>query len=283
VKALIALCGLAVGSAAAAPVQQDQRLRDVVYEAEAVVTVYAKRGVTTHVLLDAAERIQFIATGIGSECARDEDTWCITAPKFGTQLFVKPKKGAQGSNNIAIATDRRAYSLRFVVVGDDDPREAVYRLTFVYPAKRLPAVATVTAPEIPSGPSESELLAMRLKQSPELVNGDYSIAVGKRSDDIAPTMVWDDGRFTYFKFPNNREIPTVFQIDGTGQESVVNARMEGDFLVADLISRQFYLRRGRAVVGVWNESFDLDGVPAKGGTTVPGIERVERERVGANK
>lgn len=272
--ALFAISMAAAVSAAAAP--QDSRLREVVYDPEAVVTVYAKRGVTTHVLLDASERIQFVATGVGSECAREEDPWCVSAPKAGTQLFVKPKKGAQGSNNIAIATDRRAYSLRFVVVGDADPREPVYRLTFSYPAKPAPSAPIVAAPAVPIGPSESELLALRLRQLPGLVNGDYSIAIGKRSDDIAPTMVWDDGRFTYFKFPANREIPAVFQIDGSGQETVVNARMEGDFLVADLISHKFYLRRGKAVVGVWNESFDLDGVPAKNGTTVPGVERVER-------
>lgn len=279
-KGVIALCTLSFGAALAAPPQEDGRLRMVAYEPDAVVTVLAKRGVPTHVLLDAAEHIQFVAPGIGSECSREEDTWCVTAPKNGTQLFVKPKTAAQGSNIIAISTDRRVYSLRFVLLADEDPREPAYRLTFTYPAKPV-AVVEAAAPALPSGPSEGELIAIRLRQSPELVNGDYTVALGKHSEDIAPTMVWDDGRFTYFKFPANREIPAVFQIDGTGQESVVNARMEGDFLVADLIGRQFYLRRGRAVVGVWNEAFDLDGIPAKGGTTVPGIERVLR--AGANK
>ena len=34
------------------------------------------------------------------------------------------------------------------------------------------------------------------------------------------------------------------------------------------------LRAGSAVVGIWNEAFDLDGLPAKKGTTVDGVERV---------
>jgi type IV secretion system protein VirB9 len=33
------------------------------------------------------------------------------------------------------------------------------------------------------------------------------------------------------------------------------------------------LRAGSAVVGVWNEAFDPDGVPPSHGTTVSGVQR----------
>ena len=39
---------------------------------------------------------------------------------------------------------------------------------------------------------------------------------------------------------------------------------------ADLTSM---LRAGSAVVAVWNDAFDLDGVPPERGTTVPGVRR----------
>jgi type IV secretion system protein VirB9 len=278
-RALCWMIGVMVAQGVSGADSADPRLRNVVYDASSVVTVYAKRGVTTHVLLDTTERIEFVATGVGSECVREEDSWCVIAPRNGTQLFVKPKSTASGGNNIAIATDRRAYSLRFVVVGDADAREPVYRLTYIYPqrpSQATPSPAPAQLPEVIPEPREADLLQLRLSQSPQLVNGEYSIAVGKRSEDIAPTMVWDDGRFTYFQFPNNRELPAVFQVNADAQESVVNARMEGDFLVADRVAREFYLRLGKAVVRVWNEAFDLDGVPPTNGTTVPGIERVMR-------
>ena len=41
-------------------------------------------------------------------------------------------------------------------------------------------------------------------------------------------------------------------------------------------SRRLMLRAGQAVVGVWNEAFDLDGVPPADGTTVPGVQRQVR-------
>jgi type IV secretion system protein VirB9 len=69
-------------------------------------------------------------------------------------------------------------------------------------------------------------------------------------------------------------VPAVFHVLGDGSETLVNARMEEDLLVVDRVSRRLMLRSGSAVVGVWNEAFDLDGVPPDGGTTVPGVQRV---------
>jgi type IV secretion system protein VirB9 len=125
----------------------------------------------------------------------------------------------------------------------------------------------------PSSPSPAELIKERLTAAPQPVNSSYSIAEGKGSEDIVPTLVFDDGRFTYLRFPNNREVPAVFHVLPDGSETVVNARMEGDLLVADRVSRRLMLRAGSAVVGVWNDAFDLDGVPPSNGTTVSGVDR----------
>ena len=133
-----------------------------------------------------------------------------------------------------------------------------------------PATALVA---VPAPLSAAEVIKERLGASPQPVNSNYSIAEGKHSEDIVPTLVFDDGRFTYLKFPNNREVPAVFHVLPDGSETVVNARMEGDLLVADRVSRQLMLRAGTAVVGVWNEGFDLDGVPPSNGTTVSGVDR----------
>jgi type IV secretion system protein VirB9 len=125
-----------------------------------------------------------------------------------------------------------------------------------------------------SGATTAELITERLATAPEVVNSNYSVAEGQASADIVPALIFDDGRFTYLRFPNNREIPAIFHVLGDGSETLVNTRMEGDLLVADRVSRQLMLRAGPAVVGVWNEAFDLDGVAPTHGTTVNGVERV---------
>jgi type IV secretion system protein VirB9 len=261
----------------------DPRLREVVYDARAVVTVPVKRGVVTLVVLDADESIAEVAAGLGGDCTKAEAAWCVAAQPGGRHLFVKPKSTASAANTLAVVTDRRTHSFRFIVLGDGDPKPPLYRLVVKAPQPaptprvalredaRLQALPAL--PPVPPAPTPQQLIAERLQAKPQVLNTSYSIAEGKASQDIVPAMVFDDGRFTYFRFPGNREVPAVFHVLGDGSETLVNARMEDDLLVVDRVSRRLMLRAGSAVVGVWNEAFDLDGVPPGGGTTVPGLQR----------
>lgn len=261
----------------------DPRLREVQYDPRAVVTVPVKRGVVTLVVLDVDESITEVAAGLGGDCAKPDAAWCVAAHPGGRNLFVKAKSTAGAPNNLAVVTDRRTHSFRFVVLADNDPKSPVYRLVVKAPAVAVPTAGRLALrdttplgalPAVLPPPSPQEVIAERLQAKPLVMNSHYSIAEGKGSEDIVPTLVFDDGRFTYIRFPGNREVPAVFHVLGDGSETLVNARMEEDLLVVDRVSRRLMLRSGSAVVGVWNEAFDLDGVPPDGGTTVPGVQRV---------
>jgi type IV secretion system protein VirB9 len=263
---------------AAAQNAADPRLREVYYDAQSVVTVLVKRGVVTDIVLDAGEAITDVASGLGADCTKPDSSWCVAAQPGGRHLFVKPKSTAGAPNNIAVVTDRRTHSFRFVVLADRDARQPVYRLSVKVAApapqpSALPSLPIAALLVDPAPLSPAELVKERLTAAPQPVNSSYSIAEGKGSEDIVPTLVFDDGRFTYLKFPNNREVPAVFHVLPDGSETVVNARMEGDLLVADRVSRRLMLRAGSAVVGVWNDAFDLDGVAPSKGTTVSGVDR----------
>ena len=278
-----AIVALSVGSTCAQA--DDPRLREVVYDPRAVVTVPVKRGVVTHIVLDADESLTDVGSGFGGDCGKPEAAWCIAAQAGGRHIFVKPKSTATAPNNLAVVTDRRTHAFRFVVLDDSDKRLPVYRLTVRTPVARTVAVARPVTHDAAAAialPIEAPLLAPRevvaerLKARPGVVNSIYSIAQGDGSDDIVPSLVFDDGHFTYFRFPGNREVPAVFQVLADGSEGLVNARMEDDLLVIDQVGRRLMLRAGSAVVGVWNEAFDLEGVPPVAGTTVPGVQRVIR-------
>ena len=278
-------------SAPAGTVAPDPRLREVVYDARAVVTVLVKRGVVTLVVLDPDESIVEVAAGLGGDCTKPESAWCVAAQPGGRTIFVKARSAARAPNNLAVVTDRRSHSFRFVVLADGDPKPPVYRLVVRAPAGRAVASrlavrdaalaglgALPSLPAIALPPTPQQLVAERLQARPQVMNTKYSIAQGTGSQDIVPTLVFDDGRFTYLRFPGHRELPAVFHVLGDGSETLVNARMEDDLLVVDRISRRLMLRAGSAVVGLWNEAFDIDGMMAAGsagtGTTVPGVERV---------
>ena len=279
--ACLALGVVAPPATAALP---DSRLKEVLYDPRVVLTVPVKRGIVTHVILDTDEAITEVASGVGAECGKPDSSWCVAAQPGGRSLFVKPKSGARSTNNLAVVTTRRTHALSFVVLDDADPRQPVYRLEIKAPPRlpaRVverpevePAIEELARPQPIVSPSNVDLVTARLEATAIPRNSNYSLAQGTQSEDILPAMVFDDGRFTYLRFPNNREVPAVFHVLGDGTETLVNARMEGDLLVVDRVSRRLVLRAGNAVVGIWNDAFDLDGVPPGDGTTVNGVRRV---------
>lgn len=283
----VAVTGLAF-CAVAAP-GADPRLIERVYDPYLVVTVPVRRGVVTLVVLDADEAIMEVAAGLGGDCLKAESAWCVAAQPGGRHLFVKPKSSASAPNNLAVVTDHRTHSFRFVVLADGDPAAPVYRLVVKAPSRAapvaqrlLPAASQLAAlPVIAPATPSRQLVEERLQARPQVVNSRYSFAAGEGSQDIVPSLVFDDGRFTYLRIAGNREVPAVFQVLGDGSETPVNARMEDELLVVDRVSRRLMLRAGSAVVGLWNEAFDLDGRPPADGTTVPGVRRVLRSEVGA--
>ncbi len=269
------------------PSAEDPRLREVVYDSHAVLNVPVKRGVVTLIVLDPDEALVEVAAGLGGDCTKPEAAWCVAAQAGSRYLYVKPKSTALVANTLAVVTDRRTHALRFTVLADADPRPPVYRLTIKAPA-RNPATPNPTArelqllaeihalPPVPRPPAPQALVAERLKAGPQVVNTQYALAEGTASEDIVPTLVFDDGRFTYLRLPGQRPLPAVFEVLADGSEAWVNTRMDGDLLVVDRVARRFMLRAGAAAVGLWNEGFDIEGTAPREGTTVSGVQRVLR-------
>jgi type IV secretion system protein VirB9 len=54
--------------------------------------------------------------------------------------------------------------------------------------------------------------------------------------------------------------------------------MENDTIVVHEVAKRFVLRLGDEVVGIWNDAYDMDGVPPSDGTTVYGVRRVLRSQ-----
>lgn len=255
------------GSVAKQPAKPlDARLRTVVFNPEAVVDVPVRRGLVTQIVLAEDELILGQpATGKGSNCAEEAHTWCIAVQ--GRDVFVKPKTGAT-SNNLIVTTSRRRHVFALHPTEGGVP---LMRLTVTLPPPPAPLVAPPAIPPMTS----KELIDNRMQAKARVRNANYSVATGKNSEYLVPVMVFDDGTQTYFGFPNNRPLPSIFQTAADGTEEMVNARMDGDdLLVADRVARRFVLRLGNSVVAIINEDFDLDGVAPKAGTTIPGVARV---------
>lgn len=191
----------------------DPRIRYVKYSPDNIVSVPVRRGMVTHIVLAEDETIvNQPAMGKGSDCARETDTWCVIAS--GRDIFIKPKTGAT-INNMVLVTSQRRHAFDFSVIPDTAVAKPVMRLSMVLPPPALPPMLLArSAPPLvtlaPPPMSAKELIENRMRAEPQVRNTNYSVSVGASSEDIVPVMVFDDGTQTYFSFPNNRPVPTVF-------------------------------------------------------------------------
>lgn len=272
----------------------DERVRYINYNPDQVVTLHVRRGAVTRVVLGEDEKIVVAAAGFIGDCAKAAGEWCIRAEVGTNQVWIKPKDHAT-HNNVEIRTDKRDYSLELKVLPDNRlgrwrkppegkglEREPMYRVIFRH--ARMEHVNTDTIVGLATNTDrrkletiEQELIQERVAEAlPELRNVRYSMEVLSGGEEIAPSLVFDDGRFTYFRFPPNHEIPSIFYLSPRGEETRINFHMQDDLAVVQRTGRRFVLRLGAAVVGIWNEAFDETGVASRDGVTVSGLRRVVR-------
>ncbi|RRS01172.1 hypothetical protein EIP75_21595 [Aquabacterium soli] len=308
IKSSVALAALAVlvGTASAAvvptPSSHDSRIRIVPYEPNNVTVVNVQRGVVTRIMLEQDERIVLPAVGLSSDCEREADEWCISAVVGTNQIVVRPRDNAV-RNNLELTTSKRDYSIEFKVIpegaGLPDARSAkrevaFYRVIFEYPKpkslapvmtegdraaavdgllRRVDAAASRPLPQSVD-PDYGMTPVQRLQaEGIQVRNSNYTKQVLDKGEDADPTMVFDDGRFTYFEYPGAREIPAVFAEGSDGQPTRVNWHMNGNFLVVQRTAKKFTLRLGEAVVGIFNESYDSTGIETPTSTVSPAVVR----------
>ncbi|MGN7678821.1 MAG: P-type conjugative transfer protein VirB9 [Anaplasma sp.] len=205
-------------------------------------------GYQSSILFEAGEIIDTVSMG-------DSTGWQLV-PK-GNRLFIKPV-GDNADTNVTIITNRRVYYFELhaeEASGLDDPRLA-YEVRFVYPSTNsvdgelADSGSGVTFPtyqnDVPDL-SDPEVAKKGL-------NFDYSVSHSRGSAAIVPIRVFDDRRFTYMQFSGiSGDLPSVFNVDSEGYESLVNFRVVGDYVVVERVAAAFTLRYGSSTACVFNE------------------------------
>ena len=268
--------------------RRDSNIQATDYHHNDVVEITAYIGMSTHIVFSSDEDIQYVFTGF--------DSGWQTTPK-GNHLFLKAisttgkqsylnEDGEEVIEDVSISPNVREWRTNLNVVtnkrnyafilnlgyGAKGKRKNTYRLTFAYPEEDAKRKAL-----------EIEQSKLREKLTPEVnaKNWDYVMQVGDKSRSIAPIKAFDDGRFTYLSFAQNSEIPAMFIVTETGQETLINSHISAhspDTIVIQRISKQLVLRLDSAVVGVTNQAFDTISVDTLSGSTVKGVQRMIKEQ-----
>lgn len=216
------------------PLATDDRIFTVMYSQNEVYKFVGHYGFQSSIELAPDETIATISIG-------DSTAWSVSPS--GSRIFLKPTE-QNALTNMTVVTDKRVYHFELHPKESDDIRskDMMFVLRFQYPDTEAASVSGVTDPV----PNVDDL------DDPSKYNFNYSLT---GSDEIAPIRAFDDGQFTYFQFRNkNAEVPAFFLVDREGNESLINFRTRGDFIVVERVGSRFTLRSGSEVTCVYNDA-----------------------------
>lgn len=240
----------------------DKRVKYIDYVEGEVVKLVGFYGYSTYVKLSPKEKLVTASMG-------DKDAWKVAA--FDNHIFMKPTK-KHGETNLIVLTNKRVYNFELTPRRSTNYRHSnkmFFQVTFRYPEeeqrKRDRAL-------------ERSKIAARLDlyDAPGEENRNYW---AKGSGEVTPNEIYDDGRFTFVKFGNNRDMPAIYTVDPKTQaESLVNTNINPnhpDTIIIHRVAPRFIFRRGTSVACIFNESYDLNGgFTNEKGTTIPKVKRV---------
>lgn len=225
----------------------DPRIRVVHYDPNEIIELQATLGYQMTIEFEAGERIEIVSIG-------DSADWQLTPNHKADLLVVKPLN-ARSATDMTVFTNLRRYLFDLSVRrprGRDDP-SIIFGVQFDYPAPFVAVAEPAPAPPAPAPPVD--------------VNHAYRIEGSRNS---APLRVFDDGRSTYFTFPEAEEYPAIFAVDPDRKEAVVNSATRDGFVVVDRLAGAFVLRRGVEITRVYNDGYRE---PAAGPDVAPPAAR----------
>lgn len=238
IRIMLAAALAATGSLAAAFAAQtpasgrlDPRVTSVVYQPNNVVRVFATYGISTMIIFDEDEKFETVALG-------DTESWDVVPTDKGNILFVKPK-ARQVTTNMNVVTTKRIYYLELNDYAPEDGKK-VFGIHFVYPEKDFNASLRKEAEARAANPNMAGIDKAN-------VNIDYSFSGDGK---LKPSMVFDDGKKTFFKF--GATVPAIFAVNADFSETLRNFRREGDYIVVDGTASQYTLRDGNQWTCIFN-------------------------------
>jgi type IV secretion system protein VirB9 len=258
-------CLLTCVTAAAA----DPRIHVEQYDPNRVVEIYTETGNPTLIQFEDDERI--VDTPSGMIGFGDAKAWSV-GPK-GSNIMLKPKV-TQPDTKALVVTNKRTYAFEIKSVPKKSGIQPTLIVRFTYPDTRA-KLAKAEA-------DRQDVIAKRLQQT---AGKDGTTKVRnrqfmKRGDEsLSPSLVEDDGRFTYFRFDSTRELPVVYKLLPDGREALTNFHMDPDTgtMVVHETASNFILRYGKAVMAIRNDGWNPDGALNLTGTTLPRTVRMDKE------
>ena len=245
------------------PMPTDTRIKTFVYNPNEIFQVKFMVGYESVIELQKDEEPELVVIG-------DPAPWTITP--IGRRLFVKVSDPGV-KTNMTIITDKRTYLMEIMSNEDDyDADDRItYILRFFYPNVMVDTPPTEA--KIAQIRLNSEVMAkaggrdfLKAKSTFANVgnmNTNYTYSGTKKT--LIPITIFDDGKKTYFKFPDDTKqlplisfIKTIKQANGDIKYDEIPLRVKesGEYFYVDVVEEKMTLRDDLDVVCVFNENYE---------------------------
>lgn len=246
------------------PRPADPRIREVAYAPGEVYRIAGAFRTATQIVFSPRETIRHAAIG-------DSVAWEVAAE--GSVLFLKPRE-RPAATNLLVVTERdgeiRHYALELTARDAGERAPVAYQVRFRYPADEQAAAALAVAAETRA--AEQRLIGLELQNG--AVEGPRNLAWSAQgAASLQPSEVTDNGRFTVLRFPGGQALPAIFEVGEDGAERLIPFDVRGEFVVVHGVPRALRLRRGGAVLCLFNEAWSPRGGETGTGTASPAVER----------
>lgn len=227
------------------PLTTDPRIRIVAYDSNNVVSIAGSQLVQTVIQFGDDETITGVESG-------DSVAWAVSINKTRPNLlFIKPTVDSSDTN-MTVVTNQHVYQFHLFITPKETAGSATvtYSIRFTYPEMiKQQLTANWLAKE-----QWKKSVVTDYPANPLSWNWAYSYS-SRCARNLVPIRAFDDGRFTYFQFSQNAEIPAIFVVDSAGNESLANWRMAGQYVVIERLARQFSFRNGRIASCIFNDRY----------------------------
>jgi len=198
----------------------------------------------------------------------DDKAWNIVPS--ANNLFIKPKL-ENATTNMSVVTNKHTYE--FELHASNPPAQGQYvDLTYAIKFRYPEDIRAATLAK-----NDRSVVDSLLEQDPEKNpdnNWNYWV---QGSESISPNKAFDDKRFTYLTFSNNKDMPAIYAVDESGKEALVNINVVGDVMIVHKVAAKLVMRKGDLTACVFNKSYDTTGISNTTGTISDSVQRVIRK------
>lgn len=234
-----------------APASVGGTIQEFVYHPNTVYRIRTKAGMFTNIEAPAGEKI------LGFYLS-DTVFWKFVVAKDGARVFVRPSEDGR-VNAGTMVTDKRVYELEFAALPVTEPYWHK-RVQWAHENDNFPGWGMFADPGEAVGDGQSKTLLGKDADTGKDGRQDWTVNVEKanfnyrvsKSDVFSPSMVFDDGVFTYMKFPTLQDMPAIFAFDkDPGKARLVDYVVRGSNVIIHRVAEGgFLLKLGERTVVV---------------------------------